>query len=70
MIEATIIALTDGLRWWGFLAALAGVPMAGQQFSYSGAGSTTHIGIGGIAVIQFDTLQEALDCVNSGLFPA
>lgn len=26
----TLFLITDGLRWWGFLAALAGIPMAAR----------------------------------------
>lgn len=27
-MTASLSILTDGLRWWGFLAEVAGVPMA------------------------------------------
>lgn len=58
---------------WKYFANIsynAGAAMAAQQQSYSGVAANASIGIGGVAVLAFDTYAEALDCVNSGLFPA
>lgn len=46
LTDTTVIALTDGLRWWGFLAALAGVPMAGRVLMGVATGNREEVTLG------------------------
>lgn len=47
----------------------SGGALAGDSFYHYGAGATSEIAIGFRYVLSFDTLQEALHYINSGLVP-
>jgi hypothetical protein len=60
----------EGSAWRCYTAIIknAGTAIANESFYHYHGGATTVLGIGGIALVSFDTAQEALAYANSGAF--
>lgn len=64
------ILTIEGSAWRCYTAIIknSGSAITNESFYHYSGGATTVLGIGGIALVSFDTAQEALAYANSGAF--